>query len=89
MTRIAEFLDTYSGYNQIKMDPRDQDKTFFITDRGIYCYNVMPFGLKNKGSTYQMFVSQRFIDHMWKSMEVNIFGMLVKLIQADGHLDHL
>jgi len=46
---LFNFIDTYSCYNQIKMHPLDEDKTTFITGRGVYCYMVMPFGLKNAG----------------------------------------
>ena len=46
-------MDSFSGYNQILMHPDDQEKTAFITERGIFCYKVMPFGLKNAGATYQ------------------------------------
>ena len=45
------FLDAYRGYHQIPMDPADAEKTAFISPRGIYCYQVMPFGLKNAGAT--------------------------------------
>jgi len=48
---LMSFLDAYSGYNQIKMNPEDREKTSFITNFGTYCYNVMPFGLKNVGAT--------------------------------------
>jgi len=41
------FMDGFSGYNQIKMDPKDEDPTAFRTPQDIYCYTVMPFGLKN------------------------------------------
>lgn len=37
----------YSGYNQIPMHKPDEENTAFITDRGLYCYKVMPFSLKN------------------------------------------
>ena len=47
------FLDAYSGYNQIKLKVEDQEKTVFITPHGVFCYQTMPFGLKNAGATYQ------------------------------------
>jgi hypothetical protein len=47
------FLDAYSGYNQMKLKKEDEEKTAFITPYGVFCYQVMPFGLKNAGSTYQ------------------------------------
>ena len=39
---LLRFMDTYSGYNQIKMHPPDKDKIAFTTGWGIYCYKVMP-----------------------------------------------
>ncbi|CAL9004514.1 unnamed protein product, partial [Prunus brigantina] len=48
---LLSFMDAYSRYNQIFMHPEDQAHTSFITDRGLYCYKVMPFGLKNAGAT--------------------------------------
>lgn len=46
------FMDGFSGYNQIKMHPEDQKHTSFRTPFGVYCYTVMPFGLKNAGAPY-------------------------------------
>jgi hypothetical protein len=46
------FLDCYSGYHQIALNPNDEDKTAFITPNDIYYYKVMTFGLKNTGATY-------------------------------------
>ena len=43
------FLDAYRGYHQIPMYRPDEEKTAFITPRGINYYKVMPFGLKNAG----------------------------------------
>ena len=51
--RLLTFMDAFSGYNQIMMDEDDQEKTSFITSKGLFCYKVMPFGLKNAGATYQ------------------------------------
>ena len=41
------FLDAYSGYPQIKMAVKDQEKTAFITPFGAFCYVSMPYGLKS------------------------------------------
>jgi hypothetical protein len=41
------FLDAYSRYNQIKLKKEDEEKTAFITPYSVFCYQVMPFGLKN------------------------------------------
>ena len=49
---LLSFMDAFSGYNQILMHPEDREKTAFITDRGLYCYKVMSFGLKNAWATY-------------------------------------
>jgi len=41
------FMDRFSGYNQIKMYPDDEKHTSFRMPLGVYCYIVLPFGLKN------------------------------------------
>ena len=61
---LLTFLDAFSGYNQILMHPDDQEKTSFITERGIYCSKVMPFGLKNAGATFQRLVNQMFAEKL-------------------------
>ena len=40
------FLDTFSGYHQIKMAKEDEEKTAFLALCGVYCYTCMTFGLK-------------------------------------------
>jgi len=44
---LLTFMDAFSGYNQIHMNEEDQEKTTFVTSQELYCYKVMPFGLKN------------------------------------------
>ena len=60
-----------------------------MTSRGIYCYKVMPFGLKNAGSTYQQLVNMMFADQIRRTMEVCIDDMLVKSLEAKDHISHL
>ncbi|KAJ9557119.1 hypothetical protein OSB04_011733 [Centaurea solstitialis] len=86
---LLTFMDAYSGYNQILMHTDDQEKTAFMTDKGIYCYKVMPFGLKNAGSTYQRLVNMMFKEHLGRTMEVYIDDMLVKSEQSHDHIHHL
>jgi hypothetical protein len=50
---LLSFLDCYSSYHQIALNPEDQVKTSFITPFGAYCYTTLSFGLKNAGVTYQ------------------------------------
>ena len=54
---LLSFMDAYSGYNQIQMHVPNQEHTSFITDHELYCYKVMPFGLKNTRATYQRLVN--------------------------------
>ena len=83
------FMDAFSGYNQISMDPSDQEKTAFVTRQGTYCYRVMPFGLKNAEATYQRLVSKMFQKKIGASMEVYIYDMLLKSVKAELHITHL
>ena len=46
-------MDEFSGYNQIKMLPEDQEKTSFTTPWGTFMYAKIPFGLMNEGATFQ------------------------------------
>ena len=71
------------------MDPNDQEKTSFVAGQGIYCYWVMPFGLKNAGATYQRLVNRMFHKKIGASMEVYIDDMLVKSVKAELHITHL
>ena len=54
------FLDAFQGYHQIPLALGDQEKIVFMTVVGNYHYKVMPFGLKNAGSTYQRMMTRMF-----------------------------
>ena len=63
---IFSFMDGFSGYNQIRMSPKDVAKTAFRTSIGNFYYIVMPFGLKNACATYQKAMTAIFQDMMHK-----------------------
>ncbi|KAK8951666.1 hypothetical protein KSP39_PZI003233 [Platanthera zijinensis] len=87
--QLLSFMDTYSGYNQIRMDPADEEHTAFRTDKGIYCYKVMSFGLKNVGAIYQRLMNKVFKELIGRSMEVYVDDMLVKSVRREDHLEDL
>ncbi|GFY89059.1 hypothetical protein Acr_06g0009990 [Actinidia rufa] len=60
-----------------------------LLKRGLYCYKVMPFELKNAGATYQRLVNKMFKKQIGKTMEVYIDDMLVKSLRSSDHIAHL
>nr|GEZ60136.1 reverse transcriptase domain-containing protein [Tanacetum cinerariifolium] len=73
------FLDGFSGYFQIPVDPRDQEKTTFTCLYGTFAYRRMPFGLCNAPGTFQRCMLAIFHDIVEKTMEVfmddfSVFG---------------
>ncbi|GAU45958.1 hypothetical protein TSUD_301670 [Trifolium subterraneum] len=83
--KLLSFMDAYSGYNQIKMAEIDKKKTAFMTETGNYYYNVMPFGLKNAGATYQRMMNKVFHNEIGDMLEVYMDDMIVK---SEEEIDH-
>lgn len=79
-------MDGFSGYNQIKIAPKDQEKTIFTCPWGTFCWNAMPFGLKNVGATYQRAITTIFHDMMHTYMEDYVDDILAKSHTREGHL---
>ncbi|GKF16771.1 reverse transcriptase domain-containing protein, partial [Tanacetum coccineum] len=72
------FLDAYKCYHQIQMAKEDEEKTEFITSKGIFCYTKMPFGLRNAGATYQRLVDKAFHKQIGRNLEVYMDDLVIK-----------
>jgi hypothetical protein len=68
--KYFSFLDGFSGYNQIRIAPEDQDKMTFTCPWGTYAYKVLPFGLCNALATFQREVLAIFVDLIDDCVEV-------------------
>ena len=87
--KLLTFMNAFSRYNQIKLAEEDQEKTAFIISQGLYCYKIMPFGLKNARATYQRLVNKMFNKQIGRNIEVYVDDMLVKSKEELTHLDDL
>ncbi|KAK4409603.1 Transposon Tf2-12 polyprotein [Sesamum angolense] len=87
--KALSFMDGSSGYNQIRMAPADEELTAFRTPKGIYCYKVMPFGLKNAGATYQRAMQKIFDDMLHKNVECYVDDLVVKSKKRENHFHDL
>ncbi|KAL0313661.1 UNVERIFIED_CONTAM: Transposon Tf2-12 polyprotein [Sesamum calycinum] len=83
------FMDGSFGYNQIRMAPTDEELMAFRTPKGIYCYKVMPFGLKNAGATYQRAMQKIFDDMLHKNVECYVDDLVVKSKKLENHFRNL
>jgi len=82
---LLSFMDAYSGYNQIRMHPADEDKTAFMGVRANFCYRVMPFGLKNVGATYQRMMDRILQPLLGRNVESYVDDMVVTSSGNDVH----
>nr|GEX70278.1 reverse transcriptase domain-containing protein [Tanacetum cinerariifolium] len=83
------FPDGFSGYFQIPIDPRDQEKTTFTCPYGTFAYRRMPFGLCNAPGTFQRCMLAIFHDMVEKTMEVFMDDFSVFGNSFENYLSHL
>ncbi len=86
---LMSFLDAYSGYHQIHMNPPDIPKTAFITPFGTFCHLRMPFGLRNAGATFARLVYKVLCNQLGRNVEAYVDDIVVKSRKAFGHASDL
>jgi len=87
--KMLSLLDAFSGYNQIKMHPRDESKTTFMTETCSYCYKVMLFGLKNAGTTYQRLMDRILAPMLGRNVQAYVDDMVVTSQERGRHTTDL
>ncbi|KAM2187963.1 hypothetical protein FF1_029878 [Malus domestica] len=87
--KALSFMDDSSRYNQIHMVLEDEELIAFHIPKGIYCYKVMPFGLKNARATYQRAMQKIFNDRLHKNVECYVDDVVVKTKKRSDHLKDL
>jgi len=80
------FMHCTAGYNHIQMAFAYQEATAFRTPKDIFCYMVIPFGLKNARATYQMAMQTVFEDMLHKTVECYVDDLVVKSKNRSDHL---
>jgi hypothetical protein len=82
-------LDAYSGYNQIKLKKEDEEKTAFITPYGVFCYQVMPFGLKNAAATYQWMMQNCLRSQIGRNIKLYIDDVVITTRKEESLISDL
>lgn len=82
-------LDLASGYWQVEVDPRDKEKTAFITPMGLYQWERMPFGLCNAPATFQRLMQRCLGEQVNDFLLIYFDDVILYSSDFDSHLAHL
>jgi hypothetical protein len=67
----------------------DKEKTAFITPYGVFCYQVMPFGLKNAGATYQRMMQNCLGNQIGRNIQVYIDDVVITTRKEESLISDL
>ncbi|CAC5420078.1 unnamed protein product [Mytilus coruscus] len=79
-------IDLVSGYYQCAMDPIDALKTSFVTSKGLFQFNRMPFGLSNAGATFKRLMESVSAGLQWETCIVYLDDIIVFSQTFDEHV---
>jgi hypothetical protein len=86
---LLSFQDAYSGFHQVQMSVEDKRHTAFVTVDGLYCYIVMPYGLRNALPTFVRAVNFTFGPYIRDIVEVYVDDIVIKTRERESFLDNL
>ena len=73
----------------MSIDEKNQHKTVFTTEWGVFSYRVMPFGLTNIPTTFQRLMSHAFKEYLWIFLDIFMDDLCVHSIEREEHIAHL
>ena len=82
-------LDALRGYHQLPVREQDKWKTAFLTHRGLFHYNYMPFGLKNAPAVFPRFMDKILGSLRWTAALCYIDDVIVFSNSLEEHVEHL
>ena len=86
-TKYFTTLDLKSGYQQIPLNEEDKEKTAFTCHRGLYEYNVMPFGLSNAPGIFQELMS--VVLHGLENFAMTYLDDIIIFSASEEHKQHI
>ncbi|KAI4898084.1 hypothetical protein NFI96_008276, partial [Prochilodus magdalenae] len=70
-------LDLASGYWQVTLTPRARKSAAFCSRKGLFTWNVMPFGLCNAPATFQRLMDRVLAGLQWETCLVYLDDIIV------------
>jgi hypothetical protein len=88
-SEMLSLLDMFSGYHQIRVRKKDEEKTSFITPFGTFCSIRMPEGLKNAGCTFSRMIAIVLHPQIRRNILAYLDDIVVKSVQRRDHISDL